>query len=125
MRFFRPLLQAAKTHTGFTGLMPHPRPHAALTELYESTLTKLQALPADYAYRTATAAVTKQRLALVKEVADVSELESKLGEGPIEWVVIQAQAEADLVDKMAQWKAWEPLEVAPSENQWAYAFKQK
>ncbi|ORZ31875.1 ETC complex I subunit conserved region-domain-containing protein [Catenaria anguillulae PL171] len=123
MRFLRPLLQAAKAHTGFTGLVPHPNPRTALTELYESTLTKLNQLPADFPYRTATTALTKQRLELVQAESDVNQLETKIGEGPIEWVIKQAEAENSLVDNMAKWKSWEPLETPAPAGQWEYAFK--
>ncbi|KAI9179670.1 ndufa5, NADH-ubiquinone oxidoreductase subunit [Blastocladiella emersonii ATCC 22665] len=125
MRFFRPLMQAVKTHTGFTGLAPHPNPRGALLDIYESTLKKLDKLPADYAYRQATTSLTRERFELVQAEENVAELEAKLGEGPIEWVVKQAEAENSLVDKLAELKAWEPLETPAPAGQWDYAFKQK
>ncbi|KNE72765.1 hypothetical protein AMAG_17093, partial [Allomyces macrogynus ATCC 38327] len=105
--------------------MPHPDPRGALLDVYTSTLSKLQKLPADYAYRTATAALTQQRLAVVEKETDADALEAALGEGPLAFVVKQAEAENQLVDKVAEWKAWEPLAEQAPEGQWAYAFKNK
>ncbi len=64
------------TPTGLTGLFTHPAPRSALLYLYSSTLDKLAQLPKESVYRTATEALTKQRLQIV---------ESVLPEGFAEW----------------------------------------
>ena len=52
--------------TGLTGLHAHPAPRPALINLYESTLERLQKIPATSVYRQSVEAVTKHRLELVK-----------------------------------------------------------
>ncbi|TKA50017.1 hypothetical protein B0A49_11738 [Cryomyces minteri] len=54
--------------TGLTGLFTHPAPRSALVYLYSSTLDKLKRLPEHSAYRTATEALTKQRLSIIEAV---------------------------------------------------------
>ncbi|KAK5255544.1 hypothetical protein LTR16_004508 [Cryomyces antarcticus] len=54
--------------TGLTGLFTHPAPRSALIYLYSSTLDKLKRLPEHSAYRTATEALTKQRLSIIEAV---------------------------------------------------------
>ncbi|KAK5012947.1 ETC complex I subunit conserved region-domain-containing protein [Cryomyces antarcticus] len=54
--------------TGLTGLFTHPTPRSALIYLYSSTLDKLKRLPEHSAYRTATEALTKQRLSIIEAV---------------------------------------------------------
>lgn len=54
--------------TGLTGLFTHPAPRSALVYLYSATLDKLAGLPKESVYRTATEALTKQRLAIVESV---------------------------------------------------------
>ena len=54
--------------TGLTGLFTHPAPRSALVYLYSATLDKLATLPKESVYRTATEALTKQRLAIVESV---------------------------------------------------------
>ena len=36
----------------------------------------------------------------------------------MEELIVQAEQELKLVEQMAQWKAWEPLEEQAPENQW-------
>lgn len=54
--------------TGLTGVFTHPAPRSALIYLYSSTLEKLKKLPQESVYRTATEALTKQRLQIVESV---------------------------------------------------------
>lgn len=64
--------------------------------------------------------MTKARLAVV-EASEVTEvIESKIGSGLIEEILVQAGEEFDLVKKMAEWKPWEPLEEKPLDDQWRY-----
>jgi hypothetical protein len=54
--------------TGIAGLKTHPAPRSALIYFYSKTLEKLGEFPASSAYRKATEALTKQRLAVVESV---------------------------------------------------------
>jgi NADH dehydrogenase (ubiquinone) 1 alpha subcomplex subunit 5 len=54
--------------TGLTGLFTHPAPRSALIYLYSKTLDRLAKLPEESVYRTATEALTKQRLQIVQSV---------------------------------------------------------
>jgi NADH dehydrogenase (ubiquinone) 1 alpha subcomplex subunit 5 len=54
--------------TGLTGLLTHPCPRSALIYHYSLTLNKLAKLPPSSAYREATAALTKHRLAIVQGI---------------------------------------------------------
>jgi NADH dehydrogenase (ubiquinone) 1 alpha subcomplex subunit 5 len=51
-------------------------------------------------------------------------IESKIGNGLIEEILIQAGDEYDLVKKMAEWKPWEELEEKPLADQWKYFEKE-
>jgi len=51
---------------------------------------------------------------------DIAEVEKQLDEGQIEQAIVIAKDELSLVGKMAEWKAWEPLEEKPEPGQWEY-----
>ena len=59
-------LLTAGAPTGLTGLLTHPSPRTQLLYLYAATLAKLRALPSASAYRVATEALTRHRLAIVE-----------------------------------------------------------
>lgn len=50
----------------------------------------------------------------------VEKIENQIGCGLIEEVVIQANEELELAKQMAEWKAWEPLQEKPLDDQWSY-----
>jgi NADH dehydrogenase (ubiquinone) 1 alpha subcomplex subunit 5 len=105
--------------------VPHAAPRQALKDIYAATLTQLNQFPETYAYRKATEALTKSRLELISnDQLSMDQIEAQVGEGPIEFVLKQAQREHDLVQQLFQWKAWEGLETPPPQGQWDYAFKQ-
>ncbi|KAL7751527.1 hypothetical protein RI367_002990 [Sorochytrium milnesiophthora] len=115
-----------KTTTGLTGVPVHENPRPVLVSLYEKTLEQLQAIPESSPYRAATVSLTKQRLALVKnEQTPIENVEQAIGEGPIEMVIKQAEAELSLAQKMQEWQPWGKLETPAPVGQWDYAFKQK
>ncbi|KAH9175282.1 ETC complex I subunit conserved region-domain-containing protein [Lactarius sanguifluus] len=122
LRFTRPLLQqASKLSTGIYGLAVHPNPLPELIKTYESTLTALSSIPEYAAYRQGTESLTLRKLKIVQDAkGDVAEVEKQLDEGQIEQAIEVAKDELDLVAKMAEWKAWEPLEEKPEAGQWEY-----
>ncbi|KAI0033157.1 NADH2 dehydrogenase [Vararia minispora EC-137] len=125
LRLTRPLLQATKLSTGIVGLKVHPNPLPELTKVYEDTLTLLAKLPDYSVYRQGTEALTRHKLSVVQKAnGDIAEVEKGLDEGQIEESLMIANDEFELVDKMAEWKAWEPLEEKPEPGQWEYFGKQ-
>ncbi|KAK9767880.1 hypothetical protein K7432_001943 [Basidiobolus ranarum] len=114
------LLNVVKQSTGLFGIAVHPNPRPQLIDIYNQTLTALERLPSNAVYRHATTALTKQKLSVVESTEDIPELEAKLDAGQIEEVIMAAQDELKLVAKMEEWKAWEPLDVEPSSDQWVY-----
>ncbi|KAI0704843.1 Ndufa5, NADH-ubiquinone oxidoreductase subunit [Cytidiella melzeri] len=123
-RLTRPVFQALKTSTGITGLKVHQSPLSELANTYQSTLSALSALPSSSVYRQGTEALTQRKLNIVQKAqGDISEAEKELDEGHIEESLEIAQDELQLVSKMAEWKAWEPLEEKPEPGQWEYAGK--
>ncbi|THH19851.1 hypothetical protein EW146_g1389 [Bondarzewia mesenterica] len=121
-RLTRPLLQqVTKLSTGITGLAVHPNPLPELARTYESTLTTLSSLPQTSVYRQGTEALTLRKLKIVQVAnGDIAEVEKQLDEGQIEEALLIAKDEHALVGKMAEWKAWEPLEEKPEAGQWEY-----
>ena len=94
-------------------------------------------MPEHSVYRQSVETLTKERLAIVEGTEDTKEMEQKLGQGLIEEVVIMANEELHLAEKVKLWKAynpkvlllfgncvgmltfrWEKLEVEPPEGQW-------
>ncbi|CAO3643175.1 unnamed protein product [Cunninghamella blakesleeana] len=122
MFYSRRLLQAAtKVTTGLTGIPVHPNPRPHLIQTYNETLSVLSRFPAHAVYRQSTESFTKNRLAIVEATENVDEIESKIAGGQIEELILQAEDELKLVNKMEQWKPWEELEVPiPDNGQWVY-----
>ncbi|EKM61014.1 uncharacterized protein PHACADRAFT_247310 [Phanerochaete carnosa HHB-10118-sp] len=121
-RLSRPLFnQVLKTTTGITGLHVHENPLPALTKTYETTLFTLSTFPATSVYRQGVEALTQRKLNIVKHAnGDIAAVEKQLDEGHIEESLDIAEDELNLVQKMAEWKAWEPLEEKPPVGQWEY-----
>ncbi|RUS20224.1 ETC complex I subunit conserved region-domain-containing protein [Endogone sp. FLAS-F59071] len=126
MNFTRTLFNAVqKTTTGITGLAVHPNPRPYLIQTYNDTLKTLSRFPAAAAvYRQAVEAVTQHRLSVVESTENVREIEDRIGAGQIEEIIVQADDERELVDKMAEWKPWEPLETPPPKGQWTYNLRE-
>ena len=61
-----------------------------------------------------------ERAALVKNEANIGELEKKINSGQIEEVIIQAENELKLSRKILEWKSWEPLVAEAPANQWKW-----
>ncbi|KAG0174759.1 hypothetical protein DFQ28_000334 [Apophysomyces sp. BC1034] len=121
MFFSRPLFQAVtKATTGLTGIPVHSNPRPHLIQTYNNTLKALSRLPASAVYRQATESLTQQRLTIVESTENVEEIETKIGSGQIEQVILQAEDELKLVGKMEEWKPWEALETPIPKGQWEY-----
>lgn len=116
------LIRAGKGNpTGITGIVQHPNPRPVLIKLYQATLKKLDAeVPKDAIYRQSVENMTKARLAIVEKNELNEKIESEIGCGLVEELIIQANDEYNLLQKMIEWKAWEPLEEKPLEDQWVY-----
>lgn len=106
--------------TGLTGILQHPNPKPALEALYKATLTELNSFPNDSVYKQSVKNLTNARLAIVQKEEVVEKIESQIGCGLIEEVIIQADEELQLVKKMKEWKVWEPLEQKSNDDQWVY-----
>jgi NADH dehydrogenase (ubiquinone) 1 alpha subcomplex subunit 5 len=132
------ILRSTRWPTGITGLYPHPTARNQLLESYRATLATLQGMPEHSVYRQSVETLTKERLAIVEGTEDTKEMEQKLGQGLIEEVVVMANEELRLAEKVKLWKAyypvspcvlgpwkgmlmvrWEKLEVEPPEGQWS------
>merc|ERR1712150_54207 len=110
--------QIIKKTTNMVGLVVANAPRQTLVELYKKTLGAVAELPKSSAYREQVEGLTEDRLGLVNATEDVRELEKKINCGLIEEVIIQAEAELELVEKMKEWEAWGPLESSPPPGQW-------
>merc|ERR1712142_177073 len=100
------------------GLAVAKTPHATLLNLYSKTLAAVAAIPKTSAYRQQVETLTQERMDLVKTTTNVFSLEKRINGGQIEEVIIQAQDELSLVQKMTEWQAWEPLQTAAPPGQW-------
>jgi NADH dehydrogenase (ubiquinone) 1 alpha subcomplex subunit 5 len=102
------ILRSTRWPTGITGLYPHPTARNQLLESYRATLTTLEGMPEHSVYRQSVETLTKERLAIVEGTEDTKEMEQKLGQGMIEEVVVMANEELHLAEKVKLWKAYFP-----------------
>lgn len=91
----------AKSTTGIVGLHVQPDARAILTGLYTKTLSALEALPADSAYRSQVQETTAERLSIVKGNEDLMQIEVAIGAGQVEQVIQQAEDELALIPALA------------------------
>eukprot|EP00042_Codosiga_hollandica_P023407 m.92720 g.92720 ORF g.92720 m.92720 type:complete len:120 (-) comp51169_c0_seq1:110-469(-) len=111
---------ALRSTTGLTGLLHVENARQVLIGVYQATLGALTKIPAEAAYRTHTHAFTSARLAIAEKASTADEIEAQIGQGQIEELIQQAQAELNLVGKIQEWKAWEPLTEQPLKGQWKW-----
>lgn len=106
--------------TGIFGLAVHPDPRPALISLYSRTLEAAKALPESASYSQAVKAVAQHRLQVVQSTTNAAEIEAKIGAGQVEELIVQAEDELKLMEKMKEWRAWEPIEVPepPKQVSW-------
>lgn len=102
-----------------TGLRRDGEARRRLAQLYQETRSCLARLPDCYYRETLGQTLQERLLWLQDERLDVNSLEQRLGEGRLEEMVLQAEAEKQLVQRMeTEWRPWEPLESPPPEKQW-------
>lgn len=112
----RPLVvpSRAKTTTGIVGLEVEPDAKAILMDLYAQTLSALESVPKEAAYRSSVTAMTNERLAIVKGLSDLEAMEAAIGAGQIEEVVKQAREELALIPVLVEANAFAPYEGFPA-----------
>ncbi|KAJ2082967.1 hypothetical protein H4R24_001161 [Coemansia sp. RSA 988] len=122
MRLTRMVFQASqKATTGIVGLPVNPAARTKLIDLYKKTLEELRTkIPEKAVYRQSVEAITAHRLKVAEENEDASVIEKLVNAGQIEELVYQAEDEIKLISKMAEWRAWEPLEEPAPPRQWEY-----
>ena len=91
-----------------------------LCNLYTKTLSVLQQMPREAAYRRQTEQIVQQRLQIVQAEASIPAIESKIGCGQVEELIDQAERELSLAGKMEEWQPWEALIAEPPPNQWKW-----
>lgn len=107
--------------TGLAGLYQHPNPRPVLISLYNSTLKLLEKkFPKDSVYRQSVEKMTQNRLKIVEENEITEKIESQIGGGLIEEIVVQASEELNLARELGALKVWEELEEKPLDDQWVY-----
>ncbi|KAJ1666958.1 hypothetical protein EV178_001872 [Coemansia sp. RSA 1646] len=107
--------------TGIVGYPVNASARPELIQLYKKTLDELKTkIPEKAAYRQSVEAFTTHRLKIAEENEDVAEIEKLADAGQIEELISQAQDEIKLISKMAEWRAWEPLEDQIPPRQWEY-----
>ncbi|KAJ2316617.1 hypothetical protein GGI00_006968, partial [Coemansia sp. RSA 2681] len=107
--------------TGIVGIPVNPTARPELISAYKRTLDELKAkIPATAAYRQSVEAITTHRLKIAEANDDTAKIEELIGGGQIEELIFQAEDEIKLVSKMAEWRAWEPLEEPAPPRQWEY-----
>ena len=104
-----------KTTTGIAGIAVHPNPLPELESTYTQTLRVLEHFPQSSVYRQSAAAVTEQRLGVVREALAkpfptvaasekaIERVESELDSGIVEELIHQATDEFHLAAKMADY----------------------
>uniref|UniRef100_U5EZ24 Putative nadh dehydrogenase n=1 Tax=Corethrella appendiculata TaxID=1370023 RepID=U5EZ24_9DIPT len=107
-----------KKATGLTGLVVSKNPHHTLTALYNKILRAVAKMPQEAAYRRYTEKTISDRLKIVATNSDVKSVESKIGSGQVEELILQAENELILARKMLGWKPWESLVTPAPPNQW-------
>ncbi|KAJ1801174.1 hypothetical protein LPJ59_000498 [Coemansia sp. RSA 2399] len=107
--------------TGIVGYPVNANARPELIQLYKRTLDELKTkVPEKAAYRQSVEAFTTHRLKIAEENEDIASIEKLADAGQIEELISQAQEEIKLISKMAEWKAWEPLEEQIPPRQWEY-----
>ncbi|KAJ1724665.1 hypothetical protein LPJ73_000737 [Coemansia sp. RSA 2703] len=122
MRITRALFQATqKVTTGIVGIPVNANARPQLLGLYKKTLDELKAkIPESAVYRQSVEAITVQRMNIVEQHEDTARIEELINCGQIEELIDQAEDEIKLISRMAEWKAWEPLEEPAPPRQWEY-----
>ena len=102
-----------KTSTGIVGLEVQPDARAILTDLYAKTLSALETVPSNSAYRLSVTEMTNKRLAAVKATEDLEAIEAAIGAGQVEEVIKQAEDELALIPVLVDADVFAPYAGAP------------
>jgi len=133
-RLFQAVVSSAhpvrqKLTTGLTGIKVHPNPLPALRDTYSSNLQLIRTFPDTSVYRQSLEALLSHKLKNLQNALDkdgpgeagIVRVESEMGDGQqIEEVIMAAEDELSLTQKMLHWKAWEALDEKPAAGQWEY-----
>lgn len=127
MSFLRPSLRLLAAHpaavpatlpartrlsTTLTGLSVHPAPLPHLLSTYRATLSLLNAFPAAALYRRSVESITQERIALIEQHGmdgteeSINKVETEIGLGCIEEIIVMAEDEHKLAGQMLGWKAY-------------------
>eukprot|EP00123_Amoebidium_parasiticum_P004143 comp15425_c0_seq1/m.12379 comp15425_c0_seq1/g.12379 ORF comp15425_c0_seq1/g.12379 comp15425_c0_seq1/m.12379 type:complete len:116 (-) comp15425_c0_seq1:81-428(-) len=113
-------MSAVKTSTGLVGLAVEPRAREILIGLYQTTLAELSKLPAEAGYRKHTETITTYRLNVVEKNEQIPKIEQTIDCGCAEELIAQAKRELGLIEKVKEWKIWEPLVQQAPAKQWQW-----
>lgn len=114
------LRQTVKKTTGLAGLAVDPNGRANYLTLLERLHRDLRTLPETAAYRFALEKTVVNRMNIVKSTESIADIESKIGAGQIEELIVQGNKELNLISSLKQYQPWKDLEVAPPKGQWHY-----
>lgn len=115
-RAFRSSTPAAqKVTTNLVGLEVVPNAPEVLTELYTKILEEVKILPASAEYRINVEKLSKYRLKVVSEKAEIDAIESEVGL-QVEEMIVEVQKELKLIPQMAEWKPWEATAATPEQH---------
>ncbi|EGC37887.1 hypothetical protein DICPUDRAFT_29534 [Dictyostelium purpureum] len=106
--------QLIKKSTGITGLKVQPQARQILSELYNQTLTKLQIIPTESAYRRDIESMTRFRLNVVQKETDIIKIENTIYGGQVEELIEQAKNELKVIDVVHKSRAWESDKNKPT-----------
>lgn len=120
MRCSLALFAAVKKTTGLTGLAVDPKATTNYTNVLLRLKRDILTIPESAAYRVVLEKTVAERLAIVKAATSVEEIETKIGAGQIEELIIQAKKELDIIPVVKKYQVWQDLEVQPPKDQWKY-----
>ncbi|ORX73794.1 hypothetical protein DL89DRAFT_4102 [Linderina pennispora] len=114
-------MRLARVTTGIVGVPVNPEARPQLIALYKRTLEEVKTkIPEKAVYRQSVEALTAHRLKIVEQNEDAEKIEALIDGGQLEELIKVANDELSLIGKMAEWKAWEPLEELAPPRQWEY-----
>jgi NADH dehydrogenase (ubiquinone) 1 alpha subcomplex subunit 5 len=109
-----PLAPRTKLTTTLTGLLIHPSPLPALLTTYADTLHLLSTIPATSVYRQSVESITNERKSIIEKFElkfqgvggeeAIEAVETEVGMGCVEELLVMAKDELVLVGKMLEWK---------------------
>jgi len=122
-------LRLNKATTGLTGIKIHPNPLPTLRDTFDSNLQLIRTFPESSVYRQSLEVLLSHKRTILQNALDkegpgdvgIARVESELGDGQqIEEVLMAAEDELSLTQKMLEWNVWEALDEKPLAGQWEY-----